>query len=416
MGEKDDKRIIRRFQNRLKIEAALRAGTMGLMGGLAGMAAILFYGRLRWQKLMLSEAGVAAVLLFLIVAVLTYLLLFQPKKKEVLARIDSLGLQERMITMEELKQETTVLAEKQRQDAKEHLAELDVKQLKPGLYIKPLLCCLGLGILVAVLVFLPFPEEKVDGQAEQNAQEMQLVDEMITALTELVKKSETSEEHKTGLQEIVDALAVSFTPEDSTLTRTAKIATASKRLDMYSSSEKAEVTLLKQQAANETEVAGTKLLEEMQAELMAAEEAQKILESTVKQMKDIMGTSIDVLNKAEGTFWTPGGPTSGTSYDVEPLPPEEEQEAGEEQEPQEGEEPGEGEEPPEGMEPGEGGDPQEGEMNGTGGETIFDPEQGEVGYGAVYEEYYKEILKALTEQEFSEEIREIIEDYANSLE
>ena len=71
------------------------------------------------------------------------------------------------------------------------------------------------------------------------------------------------------------------------------------------------------------------------------------------------------------------------------------------------------------MEPGEGGEPQEGEegeMNGQGGQTIFDPEQGEVSYGSVYEEYYQEILKALTEQEFSEEIREIIEDYANSLE
>ncbi len=407
MGEIENKKIIRRFRNRLKIEAALRAGTMGLMGCLAGMSAVLLYGRLRWQKLILSEAAVAAVLLFFLITVFLYVLVLRPKKKEVLKRIDSLGLQERMITMEELRQETTVLAEKQRQDAREHLAELNVKLLKPRLYIKPLLCCLVLGILVAVLVLLPFPEEKVDGQAEQNAREMQLVDEMITALTELVKQSETSEEHKKGLQEIVDALAVSFTPEDSTLTRTAKIATASKRLDMYASAEKAEVTLLKQQV---TEAA------QEEEKVKAAEEAQKILESTVKQMKDIMGTSIDVLNKVEGTFWTPGGPTSGTSYDVEPLPPEEEQEAGEEQEPPEGEEPGEGEEPPEGMEPGEGTEPQEGEMNGTGGETIFDPEQGEVSYGSVYEEYYKEILKALTEQEFSEEIREMIEDYANSLE
>ena len=55
-------------------------------------------------------------------------------------------------------------------------------------------------------------------------------------------------------------------------------------------------------------------------------------------------------------------------------------------------------------------------MNGTGTTEIFDPEQGVVGYGTVYEEYYREILKALTETELSEEIRELIEDYANSLE
>ena len=127
-----------------------------------------------------------------------------------------------------------------------------------------------------------------------------------------------------------------------------------------------------------------------------------------------MGTSIEVLNMVEGTFWTPGGPGSGTSYDVEELPPEEQPEG---EEPPEGEQ---GELPPEGMEPGENGEPQEGmegEWNGgIGSELIFDPEQGEVSYGVVYEEYYQAILKALTEQEYSEDIRKFIEDYANSLE
>ena len=58
----------------------------------------------------------------------------------------------------------------------------------------------------------------------------------------------------------------------------------------------------------------------------------------------------------------------------------------------------------------------QGDLDVSGTELIYDPEQGEVGYGSVYEEYYQEILKALTEHEFSEEIREMIEDYANSLE
>ena len=210
------------------------------------------------------------------------------------------------------------------------------------------------------------------------------------------------------INEIIDALAVSFTPEDSTLTRTAKIATASKRLDMYESAENAEVALKKQQSDDSSEA---------KVEIKEMESEQKMLSEAIKEMKDVMGTSIDVINLVEGTFWTPGGPSSGSSYEVEELPPEENQE--ENGEPQEGEEPGEGEFPPEGMEPGEGGEPQEGmegNMNGAGGQTIFDPEQGEVGYGSVYEEYYQEILKALTEHEFSEEIREMIEDYANSLE
>lgn len=408
MEEKDYKHKLRRFRWRLNTEAGIRAGTIGLATGLAAMVAVLLYGRLWYKSILLKEAGVAAVLLFLIAALICYFVWFRPRKKEVISRVDALGLKERILTMEELKSEDSVIAKKQRQDAKEHLAMLDAGRMEIRFYIRPLICSLVLTVVVALLVFIPFPKEEIDPLAEKNAQEMQVVDEMITILKDLAEQALINGEHRADINEIIDALAMSFTPEDSTLTRTAKIATASKRLDMYESAENAEIALKKQQSGDSSEA---------KAEIKEMESEQKLLSETVKEMKDVMGTSIDVINLVEGTFWTPGGPSSGSSYEVEELPPEEEQE--ETGEPQEGEEPGEGEFPPEGMEPGEGGEPQEGmegNMNGAGGQTIFDPEQGEVGYGSVYEEYYQEILKALTEHEFSEEIRQIIEDYANSLE
>lgn len=408
MEEKEYKHKLRRFRRRLNTEAGIRAGTIGLAVGLATMAAVLLYGRLRYQSILLIEAGLAALLLFAVAALICYFVWLRPRKKEVIARVDALGLKERILTMEELKNEDSVIAKKQRQDAKAHLAMLDTARMEIQFYIRPLICSLVLAVVVALLVFLPFPKEEIDPLAEKNAQEMQVVDKMITILKDLAEQALINEAHRADINEIIDALAVSFTPEDSTLTRTAKIATASKRLDMYESAENAEIALKKQQSDDSSEA---------RAEIKEMESEQKILSETIKEMKDVMGTSIDVINLVEGTFWTPGGPSSGSSYEVEELPPEENQE--ENGEPQEGEEPGEGEFPPEGMEPGEGGEPQEGmegNMNGAGGQTIFDPEQGEVGYGSVYEEYYQEILKALTEHEFSEEIREMIEDYANSLE
>lgn len=410
MDKKEYKKIIQRFRRRINLEAGIRACSMGLAVGLFGAAAVLLYARIIKQELWTEAAGVLAVKLFVTSAILLYWLLLRPGKKEVLARIDALGLKERVITMEELKQVDTVMAKKQRQDTEEQLELLSPSRMGITLYIKPLLWCLLPAAVVVVLLVLPFPEPVVDEQAEQNAQEMLLVDELIAALKNIVEESKLQEGNKAELHEIIDALAMGFSPEDTTFSRTAKIATASKRLDMYVAAEQSDLTVKKQE---------TEMSEEAKAELKALEAEQKLLEGTVKQMKDLMGTSIDVLNKVEGTFWTPGGPSSGTSYDVEPLPFEEEPVEGEE--PPEGEEPGEGEEPPEGGEPPEDGEPQEGEgedgeQNGNGGEMIFDPEQGEVGYGAVYEEYYQEILKALTETELSEEIREIIEDYANSLE
>ena len=403
---KDYKKKIHKFRRKIRLEAGLRAGSIGVSAGLVVMAAVLLYGRLRYQTIMLSKAAVAAVVAGLFIALLCYVVRFRPKKKEVLARIDSLGLQERIITMEELKQSDTLIAKKQRQDAKLQLEKLETSAMGIRFYIWPLVCSLLLAMIACVLIFVPFPEKEEDPLAVQNAKEMAIVDELITALTETVAKSDIMENVKSDLQEIVDALAINFTPEDSTLTRTAKIATASKRLDMYEGEQQNELMLLKQQLDGS---------EEMKYQVTEATEEQFKLSHVIKKMKDLMGTSIEVLNMVEGTFWAPGGPSSGTSYDVEELPTEEPQE-GENPEEQE---PGEGEQPPEGMEPGEIGESQEGmegEFAGMGSETIFDPEQGEVSYGSVYEEYYQAILKALTEREYSEEIREMIEDYANSLE
>lgn len=404
--EKDAKKKIRSFRRKLNLEAGIRAVFIGLVTSLSGGAIVLLYGRLAKQELWITEAGFLAGVLLLVTSFLSYWILFRPNKKEILGRIDALGLEERVITMEELRGKETVMAKKQRQDTKERLSELSTGSMQMKFYIKPMIWCLGLAILVTVLVFLPFPKPEVDEQAEQNAMEMQLVDELITALRGSIDSSEVDAENKASLHEIVDALATSFLPEDTTLSRTAKIATASKRLDMLSAAGQSNLMVRKQK--NDAETA--------QEEIEALEKEQKLLETTIKEMKDLMGTSIDVLNKVEGTFWTPGGPPAGTSYDVEPLPFEEpETETQEEGEPMEGEQPGEGEEPPEGGEPMDG-EGEEGEMSGTGTEEIFDPEQGIIGYGAVYEEYYQEILKSLTETELSEEMREIIEDYANSLE
>lgn len=409
MKEDEYKKKLRRFRRRLNTESGLRAGTVGLAAGLTALAAVLLYGRLLQQSILLTEGVTAATVVFSVITLICYFGWLRPQKREVLKRVDALGLKERMITMEELKNEHTVIAVKQRQDAKEHLEQLDAARMEIKVYIRPLLCCVALAVLAGVLILVPFPKEETDPLAEQNASEMQLLDEMIVALKDMVSEGAINEKHKADMNEILDALAMSFSPQDSTLTRTAKIATASKRLDMYEASEKAEITVKKQQSDDSAEA---------KAEIKAMEAEQKQLTALVKSMKDIMGTSIDVLNKVEGTFWTPEGPTSENQAGEEQAPPEENQNQEESGEPQEGEEPGEGEEPQEGMEPGEG-EPQEGmegNMNGAGGQTIFDPELGEVGYGSVYEQYYREILKALTEQEFSGDIREFIENYSNSLE
>lgn len=405
MEDKEYEKKIRRFRRRVCIEAFWHAGSIGFAAGLSVMAVILLTGRLWMKELWLAEAGITGAVLFALVMIVC-MLLFYPKRKAVLARIDGLGLQERMITMEELKQAETVIAKVQRWDAKTSMGKLKTGDLKLKRYPVPFFFCIGMGLLTALLILVPLPEKPVDEQAEKNVQELQMVDELITVLHAMIERAEITDSHKEGLKEIVEALAVSFTPEDSTLTRTAKIATASRRLDIYEATEQDEVNILKQMADTS---------EGARQEVRNARTEQIRLSHTVQDMKNKMGTLMDVLNMVEGSVWSPEMPSPST-YSEEEFPPEELEET---EEFPEGEDVPEGEEMPEGTEPGEEGEPEDG-MEGNPGtianELIYDPERGEVSYGIVYEEYYQAILKALTEQEYSEDIRKMIEDYANSLE
>lgn len=410
--EENYRKKIRRFQRRLNLEAWLRAGTVGVLVGSIGMVLCLLYGRMVLHRIVFTESVMAALGILLVATAATYIMLL-PKKKELLARIDALGLKERMITMEELQGEETVIAKKQREDAIQHLEQLDTGQMKPRLYSKPWIGIAVAAVLITVLLLVPVPKNEKEEQTAQNALEVELMDEMIVALSALIKEAKLTEVHKEGLQEIVDALAVSLTPEDSTLTRTAKITMSSKRLDLYEAAEQDKVTMLKQQADNS---------ETAKAEVKSARTEQIRLAQVVQDMKNIMGISIDILNQVEGTFWTPGAPLPGASQEKEETEGEEfpeEEDMMEWEELPEGEEPMEGEEPPSGEELGEHGEQQDsmdGAVSMTGTELIYDPEQGEIGYGMVFEEYYQAILKALTEKEISEEVREMIEDYATTLE
>ena len=69
---KDYKKKIHKFRRKIRLEAGLRAGSIGVSAGLGVMAAILLYGRLRYQTIMLSKAAVAAVAAGLFIALLCY--------------------------------------------------------------------------------------------------------------------------------------------------------------------------------------------------------------------------------------------------------------------------------------------------------------------------------------------------------
>ena len=59
-----------------------------------------------------------------------YFLFFRPNAKAIAQRLDSLGLEERLLTMNELQNDESYIAMRQREDAKQALAKIDSKNVK----------------------------------------------------------------------------------------------------------------------------------------------------------------------------------------------------------------------------------------------------------------------------------------------
>lgn len=89
------------------------------------------------------------VVVSLIASLLFYVVKFRPSDMRNARRLDSLGLQERLVTMVEYKDDNSYMAGLQRNDAKSALSRLDVKSLKiliPRAIVISLIFCAFFGI------------------------------------------------------------------------------------------------------------------------------------------------------------------------------------------------------------------------------------------------------------------------------
>ena len=121
--------FFQKHQPKLKAEAILRSTLCGLAIGFgANFISALVTWFLPFNGLWLS-LGILVVST-LIATPIFYAARFRPDDTKNARRIDRLGLEERLITMIELKNEDSYIAKAQREDAKAALAAIDSKQLK----------------------------------------------------------------------------------------------------------------------------------------------------------------------------------------------------------------------------------------------------------------------------------------------
>lgn len=117
------------YTSRMKREGQIKALLCGLTVGFAVDLLVAFVAWfVAWNGLW--AAIVAGVLTFAISTPIFYGKLFRPTPKQIAARLDALGLEERVITMVELEQDSSYLATCQRKDAQEHLKTMDPARIK----------------------------------------------------------------------------------------------------------------------------------------------------------------------------------------------------------------------------------------------------------------------------------------------
>lgn len=123
------KSFFQKHHKRLVTEATLRAALWGL---LVGSCASFLAAAVAWYfdfggVLLTVAAGLG---LGLVTGVVLYFAKFKPSVEELAYRVDRLGLEERMITMLQMQHDDSEMARLQRENAQQHLCDVEDKKLR----------------------------------------------------------------------------------------------------------------------------------------------------------------------------------------------------------------------------------------------------------------------------------------------
>ena len=150
------KSFFQKHHKRLATEATLRAALWGLLiGSCASFLAAAAAWYFEFGGILFTVA--VGLGLGLVAALVLYFAKFKPSVEELAYRVDRLGLEERMVTMLQMQQDDSVMARLQRENAQQHLSDVEDKKLRmrlpkivTTLAVVALVMAVGMNTVVAL--------------------------------------------------------------------------------------------------------------------------------------------------------------------------------------------------------------------------------------------------------------------------
>ena len=193
--------LLKPYKRKIILEAAVRGIALGLLVGLVtvlgsalllgggglGIKAILAFFSFReipvWVDILLGAANIAASLTIGLIAggisgALMFVSVYKKGTNEIAKQVDSLGLEERVVTMVEYQNDPSYVAYVQRQDAQTRLAEFNLDSVKVKFPAEKLMSAVAL-VLSVLVVFatIPFVSNAIDLEREKIEEELNGEDE-----------------------------------------------------------------------------------------------------------------------------------------------------------------------------------------------------------------------------------------------
>lgn len=227
-----DKKL-EKYQKKIKNESIIKSIIFSLVIGFSVilLLSLIFFIAHTKQVLVTIILGVISAIA---AGILIYIYKYKPTINSVAKRVDSLGLEERVITMVDFKDEEGFIYQKQREDANTKLETIDEKAIKLKLS-KPLIVVLGvvmvLGLCSFALPKLPdsssnnstviIPPPSSDTSTSIPEEEPPVLDEdaiiaeLLQKLRDLINNSAVGQDFKDELLAIVDQLEIDIKSLDT---------------------------------------------------------------------------------------------------------------------------------------------------------------------------------------------------------